>query len=842
LFQSAITVEAVSDWELCDLQAIDNVDGNVDANIRYDITYLGRNNNDAFTNANTNLGFDHHEIGHNTTTMTYAAARLYFTPYDATLCNATRYIVKDGVAQVKACGPEHVGKYLISAHVTDSAGVYGHNAVDNTRTMEQAILIQDTKSPTIFLAGDSPSYVECRKNGGRPTDTGNSVEMFDYEAFSFTESDCRDRLDTIALGRYLPVTTTLGELSNVVRHTSNAIIVNTQDNQFPQWPTDVLFETKLYTDNKVNTINMLDQLKVLGNRTLKYTCLDYSSNEAAEVTRQVITHDTHSPTLILTDHGKNTILNATQHAEDTDIVIYNVTAARIEAHENVYNHVSIHSPLETEFGGAYSSDSCDASINNNSVTVSWGPRPFNGKVLGDYVRTYTVSDGSNNKAIKTRTYTVIDSSTPKIDMVSAPTDVYEADRDREYTDYGATCTDFIDGELSHAVEVSGEVVNMRIPGTYKIRYDCQDLTGNSAIPVFRQVEVQDTIKPIVTLKGPHTNYVESGFPYVDAGATATDTLDGDITQYIWTDGNTVATQNAFYNRKSCGGIAAARSAGAVATAGEYYITRQVGGAATRVLVHCYFAGDNKGTWLWRNAGDPACASYDMVSHAGAGPCAEAWFKNCPNVNHTAATASGTGAHFCTIPGDFDSSSGITDQDGSSGITLNGHTSNDAAVQGFYKINFNVEDKAGNSNDPVPTRTVVVKDTLPPVITLKLKDKLLHVSKRNHFGLGHDGDSVENTKYHQGDMKNPAGYYVGENAAGNPPIYAQFGNPHMSEHGDSKFSVDATGHDVYRAADHAYMAESTATNGWIIAAAASAVAGVALLGMSQRSSMVTSVPV
>merc|ERR1711871_567846 len=119
LFNEAITVEAVSDWELCKLQAIDNVDGNVDANIRYDVTYLGRNN-DAFTNANTHIGFDHSEVGHDTKTMKYADARLYFTPYDAALCKASpgngggvdtgvtaqRYIVKDGVSQVKACGPE----------------------------------------------------------------------------------------------------------------------------------------------------------------------------------------------------------------------------------------------------------------------------------------------------------------------------------------------------------------------------------------------------------------------------------------------------------------------------------------------------------------------------------------------------------------------------------------------------------------------------------------------------------------------------------------------------------------------------------------------------------------
>ena len=50
----------------------------------------------------------------------------------------------------------------------------------------------------------------------------------------------------------------------------------------------------------------------------------------------------------------------------------------------------------------------------------------------------------------------------------------------EYTDSGATCSDQEDGDISHQVEVSGQVVNMNIPGTYTVSYNCSDSDGNAA--------------------------------------------------------------------------------------------------------------------------------------------------------------------------------------------------------------------------------------------------------------------------------------------------------------------------------------------------------------------------
>merc|ERR1712072_255380 len=136
-----------------------------------------------------------------------------------------------------------------------------------------------------------------------------------------------------------------------------------------------------------------------------------------------------------------------------------------------------------------------------------------------------------------------------------------------------------------------------------------------------------------------------------------------------------------------------------------------------------------------------------------------------------------------------------------------------AEAGHYEIKFHVEDKAGN-HAVVKTRTVIVKDTLPPVIILHLKGKLVHT------GAG--------------------GNLVGISPNGIPPVTAS--NP------NGGWPVDAQGIQLPYAQSktivgHAgnWMAESATTNGWLIGAVASAVAGVALLGLSAKKSA-TSVPV
>merc|ERR1712072_240670 len=151
-----------------------------------------------------------------------------------------------------------------------------------------------------------------------------------------------------------------------------------------------------------------------------------------------------------------------------------------------------------------------------------------------------------------------------------------------------------------------------------------------------------------------------------------------------------------------------------------------------------------------------------------------------------------------------------------------------AEAGHYEIKFHVEDKAGN-HAVVKTRTVIVKDTLPPVITLHLKGKLVHTGAGgNLVGISHNriGGLVANNPQPNTNGIPPA---TSLNPTGGWPVDGQ---GIQLPYAQSKAIVGHAGN---------WMAESATTNGWLIGAVASAVAGVALLGLSAKKSA-TSVPV
>merc|ERR1712167_10499 len=115
---------------------------------------------------------------------------------------------------------------------------------------------------------------------------------------------------------------------------------------------------------------------------------------------------------------------------------------------------------------------------------------------------------------------------------------------------------------------------MRVPGNYTIQYDCQDLSGNAATPMHRIIYIVDTTPPVITMKGETPIYIEAGFAYVDAGAEATDTLDGDLSLEITKDGDTVNDANAFHSARSCREILTAaegRDAANTLQSGMYFI-------------------------------------------------------------------------------------------------------------------------------------------------------------------------------------------------------------------------------------------------------------------------------
>jgi len=829
----AITVEAATDWKLCKETAFDNIDGDRTANIQYRIQEVQA---DTFSKIR--------EMMPTGIWGSYAEAKQVFTPHTSTGAHECDDKLN--------CGPLQLGKFLVTARVTDAAHVYGHNAVDNIATTHVAIVVDDSRAPLIQVQGHSPVYHECisdknfkgtqadasrpcpRKHTAAgiasPLKLGESDPVQDATdnncGFNYIDvgADALDQYDTWAR----KMTTQVYDAGCIdcpeVAAGSDAARVYISADKSKR-SNSTLSGTTVTGTTFFNKLADNEQSKT---RTIKYDASDEIGNKATSAIRLVTTVDSIAPALTL--HAA-TIVDRYEGEFTKGNSIYH--------HKTHSSHGNDNTAILADIDPSSSvtaHDWCDD--DRLTIARSWGPREFNARQLGHYVRTYTTSDRRNNAAKVVRTFNIIDEEVPTIDPIySNPQHkitpmTFEATRDVEYTDQGATCNDYVDGELSHAVEVSGEVVNMRIPGTYVIQYDCSDLSGNPAAAKKRTIVIQDTTCPELTLSSSDLQYVEAGFPYVDAGATATDTLDGDITQYIWTDGNTVNHKQAFYSRRSCAEIQKSCEEGnspskltQACMSGEYYITtvRKIAGVDRfhRQLVHCWMEQSPAVTFkvfqlhdcerVHEELGMPAtmdchkqdgCALIGMKQNKAVSANLEAY------INRVKPTATFHGDYSDTYKTESGKQTGswygdttyvCMEQDRVDtnhmqwvGDSMESKSTKETAItnseQGKYVIQFHVSDKAGNHECSTGVRTVIVKDTLPPVITLKLNNAVIHNSKGDQKGL--DGQA------------NPAGQ-----SAKNPN----------------------------------FMAEAATSNGFIMGAIASAVAGVALLSYGSRSNIV-SVPV
>ena len=121
---------------------------------------------------------------------------------------------------------------------------------------------------------------------------------------------------------------------------------------------------------------------------------------------------------------------------------------------------------------------------------------------GSYILTYDCQDLSGNPAVqKRRTVIVRDTTPPVITLKGSETETIEVSRDGVYADLGATCVDSVDGDLTANLSVSGDSVDLSVPGNYVVIYRCNDLSGNEALEAKRTIVVQDTMPPELTLNG-----------------------------------------------------------------------------------------------------------------------------------------------------------------------------------------------------------------------------------------------------------------------------------------------------------------------------------------------------
>ena len=146
---------------------------------------------------------------------------------------------------------------------------------------------------------------------------------------------------------------------------------------------------------------------------------------------------------------------------------------------------------------------------------------------GEYIARFLENDGYTQLAEVS--FYVTDNTMPVITLIGLPDIKIPVGGD--YTDAGATAVDDVDGKITSSIQVTGGV-NVNKPGVYTISFNVKDTSGNAAATVNRTITVADVVSPVITLIGSKNITIPVGGNYTDAGATANDDVDGDVTCLI----------------------------------------------------------------------------------------------------------------------------------------------------------------------------------------------------------------------------------------------------------------------------------------------------------------------
>jgi hypothetical protein len=121
-----------------------------------------------------------------------------------------------------------------------------------------------------------------------------------------------------------------------------------------------------------------------------------------------------------------------------------------------------------------------------------------------------------------------DTAKPKLDLLGGSALKLEAGQ--IWKEPGATAYDERDGDITVNINIIGKV-DMNTPNTYILKYSVADAAGNEANAT-RSVTVVDTTDPVLTLLGDANITHAKNTAWVDPGATASDSLDGNLTNSI----------------------------------------------------------------------------------------------------------------------------------------------------------------------------------------------------------------------------------------------------------------------------------------------------------------------
>ena len=131
-----------------------------------------------------------------------------------------------------------------------------------------------------------------------------------------------------------------------------------------------------------------------------------------------------------------------------------------------------------------------------------------------------VADGSNNRIQVFSASLIIDNTPPLITLTGANPQTIEINT--LYLEQGATASDDVDGDISGNIIIDASSVDASSLGSYQVTYDVTDAAGNPAVQIVREIIIQDTIKPTVSIVSAKDN---DSAEIVDGGITISPSIE-----------------------------------------------------------------------------------------------------------------------------------------------------------------------------------------------------------------------------------------------------------------------------------------------------------------------------
>jgi len=594
------------------------------------------------------------------------------------------------------------GTHTIVITVTDTAGL--------TATCNATLQVNDDTNPVITTCPPSQTV---------PTDPSCNITIPDFLSTGAWSDNCgiasvvqAPTAGTVLTGTQTVTITVQDTSGNLATCTTQAIANDTTN------PTAVCLNISVNlsaptvpataidggsTDNCGITQRLID-----GAATRTFLCADIPSASAVLTVRD--------------GNGNAASCNATVTVvDDVDPVA-------------VCQNITVNLSAPTIGAAAIDGGSSDNCAITNRLIDGAPNKTFTCADLGPNTVTLLVGDAAGNTATCNATVTVVDDINPTAVcqditvQLSAPT-VAAAAIDGGSTDNCGTIAGLlINGAATHTFTCADR------PSTTAV-LTVSDPTGNTAT-CNATVTVVDDVKPIITRLGTGPITVECGGSYADAGATASDNCDGDITATIVTNNpvnvNLVGNYTVTYNVNDAAGNAATqvtRQVNVVDTTkpiitlnGANPMTVECGGTYTELGATasdvCY--GDLTASISINGTVNTALVgvysiTYDVTDGAGNSAVQVTRTVNVTDTTKPVITLNGTTPVTVECGSTYTDAGASADDDCDGALTVVVNNPVNDNVVGVYTITYNVTDGEGNAATQM-TRTVTVQDTLKPVIT------------------------------------------------------------------------------------------------------------------------------